>query len=291
MSDVISLNERKTQKLDTFDTNRDIYFPVAMRNIDVPGLSDANTDNFRAVVRTDTNEVLSVQSPKYKLLRNEDVYPVFENYLKHSMIDTTDMYIQDSIAYNGARTIRSYKFPAHQVVIKKGDLVDMELRVTNSYDGSYPFMALVGGWRLICSNGMVIGETYSKVYGRHTLNLNISDAAIRTNLALQAFLVESEKWKHWANSRITDEEAERIFKAMNGAGERVSKELMLIYQDEKSELGNTLWAVYNALTYWSTHKEVREGSAGNVAAITLERENRVRSALRSPTFLNLARAA
>ena len=47
----------------------------------------------------------------------------------------------------------------------------------------------------------------------------------------------------------------------------------------KTRLGSNFWAVYNAMTDWSTHAETsRESSMHNIAAIQNQRQQTVRSA-------------
>jgi hypothetical protein len=54
----------------------------------------------------------------------------------------------------------------------------------------------------------------------------------------------------------------------------------------KKRLGSNYWAVYNAMTDWSTHfGAVRKSSEKNLVAIQHDRQQTVRKAVRSNSFL------
>jgi len=75
---------------------------------------------------------------------------------------------------------------------------------------------------------------------------------------------------------------------MPGHNEALEKKIFGYYRDETNSLGKTTWALYNALTYWSTHESVRTSSEGNVASIVVEREARVRRTMNNNAFLAMA---
>ena len=74
------------------------------------------------------------------------------------------------------------------------------------------------------------------------------------------------------------------------------------YEQEQGQLGKTLWALYNAVTHWSTHtdetyesmndkgelKEISMGRKGSQKAnVQKEREIKVREMLDSPYWKQL----
>ena len=227
-------------------------------------------------------KILAVHKQDYHLVRNEDIYPKYEDALKRSKLDLTDMRVEDEIAFDGGRSIRTYHFPAHQVEIGKAgsnDMVDLQLRVLNSYDGAYAFKSIVGAYRLICSNGMVIGNKFAETYGKHTTGIDIDKAIRKVNGAVEIFLNNVEMWQGWSSTQITDVEATRIIKALPGINERLEETLFGYWTIEHLKAGRTKWAMFQALTFWSTHATVRGTSKENSSSIILNREGRVRSVL------------
>ena len=69
---------------------------------------------------------------------------------------------------------------------------------------------------------------------------------------------------------------------------RVMARLEDAWSVESGQAGSTVWALYNALTRWSTHAEVRPSAAHNRAAIVLDRESRVDQVIRGQAFRRLA---
>jgi len=270
----------------------DIFFPVE----EVPLAAVYQDGSFivdhnrKAIVRKDTGTVIGVHNDSYHLITNREVFASFDAALKRSTLDLSGMKIKDSLTHGGARVTRSYRFPAHSVNVNKarGDIIDMELKVVNSYDGSVAFQSFVGGNRLVCENGMVAFDSYAQTYGKHTKGLDIDLVVRKVNSALAMYMQQQDYWKKWVNTSITQEAATALFTSIPGGNPRLLERLTGLYQDEVAELGHTVWAAYNALTYWATHEDVRASSQENYAAIQMEREHKVRQLLMQPIFKRLA---
>ena len=168
--------------------NENLFFPVEL----VPahamlGNSFIQSD-YQAVVRTDTNEVLGIHGAGYNLVRNAEVYGAFDDALRYSSLDLNGMIVRDNLSHNGARAVRTYIFPEYRFPVGRvGDLVDMQLRVVNSYDGSLAFSAIVGAYRLVCTNGLVIGEKIAQTYSKHTESFDLQSILAKLNGAIQAY--------------------------------------------------------------------------------------------------------
>ena len=264
----------------------DLYFPVTSKPIQaVMGYGDTvpGGEDYQAIVREDTGQILAVHKSDYHLVPNEDIYPQYEDALKHSNLDLNGMSVTDQISFDGGRSIRTYQFPEHRVRIGdqhgQSDYVDLQMHVINSYDGSYAFKSMVGAYRILCMNGMVIGEKFAQTYGKHTKNLDIASSIKKVNSAVEIFLANADMWKHWGATNITDAEALGIIQQLPGINERLAETLMTQWQIEHMKLGRTKWSLFNALTYWSTHATVRQTSEANASSVVLNREARVRKVL------------
>lgn len=273
-TNVISLGN--TKNVAAAQPETDIYFPVQEYPLaDLTGQPDRG---YKAVVRTDTNEIIAVNGSKYKLMPNKDVFNVVDQAIKKaSGLKTDGMYIKDSTAHMGATTVRNYVFPEHSVTVNKGDVTEMRITVVNSYDGASQFKMLVGGFRLICLNGMVAGKVINKYSGRHTSGLNIGDMGIRLSNGIHGFSELSETWKQYADTKCTDGQAAKIIGKMT-ASENVRNSLMIYWLTEKATLGANMWALFNAMTYYSTHHKISRGK-GNEAMTIVAREAEVAKAL------------
>ena len=84
--------------------------------------------------------------------------------------------------------------------------------------------------------------------------------------------------------------------------ERLFNYLIHRFDEERAELGRTMWAAYNALTHWATHtKETwtgddgKERQTGRTGAsehmVQRQRNDKVRGVITSPTWTYLASVA
>ncbi len=270
-----------------FPSNSVAYFPVALSDIHVPG---CDAGSFQAVVRQDTNKVLGVHRRGYKLIPNREVFTRFEDVLFNSGIDLNGLEVKDQVAQEGRMVVRSYIFPAVTNEPQVGDIVRFALKVTNSYDGGAAFRAFMSGLRLVCTNGMVVpSDKASTVYGRHTSGFSPDRAVSQIMFAVDSFLGPwAKQWSRWSEREITADAAKAVFEAMPDINQRLMAKLEEAWRLESAQAGPTVWGLYNALTRWSTHAEVRASSAGNRAAIVLDREARVEQVIRGEVFRRLA---
>jgi hypothetical protein len=63
--------------------------------------------------------------------------------------------------YNAFGRMRTaYCFHEIKVDLTEGDPVNPEIHLFNSYDVSWPFTLILGAFRMVCSNGLVIGKKF-----------------------------------------------------------------------------------------------------------------------------------
>lgn len=265
-----------------------VYFPVKLVPVKAEFDDEYLPSDFRAVVRTDTNQVLGIHGPDYKLITNYEAFDAFDTALSRSALDLDGMTIKDELSYGGARTIRTYVFPNHAVNIGRvGDIVNLQLRVVNSYDGSTAFSTLLGGYRLVCTNGLVIGKTFTQNYARHTKGFSISSMLEGLNQTIDTYFDTADQWRRWATIGLTDFQVEEVLKTLPQTNDRLHERLLALYRIEKSEMGPSMWAFYNALTHYSTHEKMKSTSQANRASVILQREQRIRTVLNSEPWKRL----
>jgi hypothetical protein len=272
----------------------DLCFPVELVPLETiaPGYDGMGQ---QAVVRLDTQEVLKVHGSRYNLIKNEVVFGGIDDMIRHSdQLDTNGMRITDQIAYGGGRSMRTYVFPEHQVKInsgaeaREGDITQLRINIINSYNGDTNLRINVGGLRLICLNGMVVGDIFGSFRSQHTAGFRPDEIAPRIAAALDNFHQVGAKWKVWAGTECSTEMASRAISKLAGKSESLHNKLMVFWHNESVKMGNTVWALYNALTFWSTHHEIASRSQHNSSAIVQDRELRVMKVLQLPMFSAVA---
>ena len=241
------------------------------------GVWDTHAPKHKAIVESDTGRIISVVGKGYNLVQNSEIIPQYEDAIARSNLNTAGMYRDIQYSHDGARTIVSYTFPAHRIAVKEGDEMDLKITVLNSYDGSWKFMSLVGAFRLLCTNGQIIGDSFSSYYGKHTKSLDVEYAISKLENSLEVYLHNAELWKQYPTSKITIQQANNILLTLSDGNEKMMELLNATYQKYVFEMGHNLWALFNTLTDWSTHADVRNES--NKSATVIGREQRVRKVL------------
>jgi len=138
--------------------------PAVGRHLD-KNVTLLDNTGYKFIVREDTNEVLSCMTNEYKLIKNEEIIekamPIIE--------DRGGILVEENLFGDGARASWQWKFPEVEVDVGDGDLMNPTINIGNSYDGSSEANAIAGAFRLICSNGLVIGVTFGKGSTRHSI--------------------------------------------------------------------------------------------------------------------------
>ncbi|MTW22627.1 DUF932 domain-containing protein [Allochromatium palmeri] len=284
------LNATQVQKPSVTKAD-DLLFPVEL--VPVGAIFDdgnyTRSNNYQAVVRTDTNEVLGIHGKGYNLLSNAEAFDAFDEALHESQLDLSGMTVKNEIANYGAKSFRTYTFPAHTVQVgRSDDETQLKLQIINSYDGSTSFSSRVGGFRLLCSNGMVIGKTFMHASIRHTKSLDIKSVISKLDETINVYLENANQWQQWSNQRISLYDLEAVVKHFAEGNEKLEQSLIENYHQEAQEIGQNLWALFNSFTHWTTHFPVREASQHNAASIRLNRELRVQRLLESNEWKRLA---
>lgn len=121
---------------------------------------------YKAIVNPEIGKVYQIVLKDYKLIRHEEAVQRIESIIDENL--GLGKYKSATEFYNdGARMRVIYRFYKRSVEIKKGDTVNPELHLFNSYDTTWPFIVLIGVFRLVCTNGLVVGEKYLHLRKRH----------------------------------------------------------------------------------------------------------------------------
>ena len=224
----------------------------------------------RAIIRTDTNQVLGVHGSKYKAIKHDDVVnSVFEAVTASGISNDYDHKI--NVFDNGAKMRGIIRFNDLVIEPSVGDIIAFQLTFFNSYDGSWAFQQSAEGIRLDCLNGMVGQQSVAKTWQKHTANINVKASASKLQAALDAFFQTKESYISWKNTYVSNQMAEDFFKhkvcrISNNTStfkwnEKRLDDLMVCWRNDSGALGKNKCALYNALTYWSSHTEDNKSPA------------------------------
>ena len=126
---------------------------------------------YKFIIREDTGQILSCMTDEYRMVNNQEVVDKTEKVLKKTKAQLKEV----KMFGDGARTKYTYVFPNTRVKVAKDDYVNPEIVINNSYDGSSAVGVLGGAFRLVCSNGLVIGFLLGQTKNVHSVYNNSLD--------------------------------------------------------------------------------------------------------------------
>jgi len=217
-------------------------------------------DKYKAIVDFNTGKLFSIVSNDYKLIRHEEAIERIEKAL-YEVPDLGEYKTYTSFYNDGGRMRRTYRFTERSVEIQEGDIVNPELHLFNSYDVTWPFIILLGAFRLICTNGLVVGEKFLYLRKRHILNLDQIDPKEQVSTALKRFSKQTDKWKEWAERQLTERTYTRVMKAMK-FGKNAMQEIKGRIEQEVEGFDDnhfpvmSAWIFFNILTWYITYRAV-----------------------------------
>ena len=281
-----------------FPQESDLYFDTWERPVYFKGNSDKyyEVPDKKSIVRmvNDKPHSLGVVGRNYQRLQTKELcQSVEQEYvgsLTHEQLD--GVRVVDQTAYHGGLCIRQYIFPNIKAELESGKS-DVAFRtvIINGYDGASSFKFYNGAIDFFCTNGMVTG-IYDMIVKRHTKSLTIPKLADKIKSSIDIFYKQAEQWNKWIGKEISDENAKECFEAIPNASDRFIEKLMRQFHIECLSHGRTVWALYSAATYYSSHSDgefrVRETTQDHTNSTLINRERQIRSWISTDSFQQLA---
>jgi hypothetical protein len=217
-------------------------------------------ENHKAIVNLNSGKLYSIVSKDYRVIRHEEVIKEVEQAIS----DTIGLSNYEAITAffnHGGRMRRTYRFKEIGVEVKKGDLINPELHLMNSYDKTWPFIILLGAFRVVCENGLVVSQKLLHLRRRHVYEIEQINVVEEVGTALKRFKQQAQQWKGWTEKRISPRAYSRALdfmtlgiKARKEVEKRISEEAEGFDPDGFPVL--TVWGFYNILTWHISHNAV-----------------------------------
>ncbi len=146
---------------------------------------------------------VGVVSKNYTLVPHSEVLKVATKALKESNIDLNDVRAELTITEYGERMGLSLYLP-DQYSFDPGDENPMTMRLEcfNSVDGSTRFQALMGWFRFVCSNGLIVGVTKFNLRRRHMGDVSVSEIGTVLYQGIKDADKEKENFTSWREHSI-----------------------------------------------------------------------------------------
>jgi len=271
------------------------------------GTDTLNISKKKVIYRTDTGVELGVHGKNYKAVAPKHMIDTTRSILERSDLNLTNVTEDIATSHDGSRTFVRYNMPTHEYTTPDGDTASLQLLATTSFDSTFPFLISVGALQNACLNTQIFTDgTVCLFKSKHTQGLDINHGASVISKALDVFESERELWTKWHNTSAITWEVFEIFARTVGwksalphiaswTGEgtlynHVSSEVPMnknfqylwkVYKEIYSKkLGNNFWAVYNALTDWSSHAPIgKRQDPKNIASVLNRRQQTVRDTI------------
>lgn len=219
----------------------------------------------KAIVRTDSNEVLGLHGSRYKAVTHDDcVNSLIDSVKSAGISDDWDLKVE--CLESGRKMRGEILFNDLTVEPQVGDYVKFKVDFFNSYDGSWSFSQTASGLRLWCLNGCTTADAVARSKYKHTSQLNVDGSAAKIAIGIDHFMNRKDEWQRFMQVKLDHEQVETFFKKTvaraptrqlmaSKTNEKQLENLLGIWRNEVSQLGQNKWALYNCLTYWATHTD------------------------------------
>lgn len=144
---------------------------------------------------------IAIVSRNYQLIQHRQVFALIQGVLKAAVIPPDKCSQSISITEGGERMRLTILFPDDPAYSLKldnnNDTMRLRLQCFNSVDGSMRFMAFLGWFRFVCSNGLVIGRARVDVRKIHRRGLEIGPITELLRNGLQLITQERKTYLKW----------------------------------------------------------------------------------------------
>lgn len=254
--------------------------------------------DYNVIYNPDTNLVYGVVGSDYKLVNHAEVFEPITNKIISEF--GTNIEVIDTSYDFGKFASRKFIFNDINANLNANrsaqvdDIIKASYTLFNGIGGNKSLGGLHDAYRLACLNGQMSVEKISRMFFRHTKNLDLDyfvNLSHEVNEKFNQLFIQQEIM---STKDVTFLEARNILETTI-AKSRTNKKNEVIdhpkmdvilnqFLKETNNLGYSLYAFYNALTYWYTHID---SSKGSIYSTSNSRLNDLYLVFNSPSFKNI----
>lgn len=163
----------------------------------------------RLPIGEDNNFIpVGVVSKNYSLVQHRAVLDIISKTLCDSNIEFPEnLKAEVEITEYGERMFISVFLPEkYSYTPPDGKTMALRLVCFNSVDGSTHFRALMSWFRLVCSNGLIIGVTRYDLRRRHLGEIQLNDIGNVLISGLNIAKAEKANFMNWQNTEVTSKQ-------------------------------------------------------------------------------------
>ena len=276
-------------------------------------------DGYFGLYNSSLNKLLKTRpvSNTYQLVPHHELFNEQAKILGQSDLPLDNITVKDQLYKDGLQAHRTIFFHDLETTVSNNkDKVLSRIDIFNSCDMSWSFQVFSGAYRDLCRNTLVFGG--QKAYhqqAKHTRNLSTTALMTKASIGLEFWNNQKETMLNWRAKDLSPEQFGNILKQTICKKKSKSAELNLTnpvnetkmnylldrFEKETPDLGNTMWAGYNALTHWATHTDetiekeidnklvkIRSGkSTADVPSVQRTRNDEVRQVIECESWKEL----
>lgn len=207
----------------------------------------------KVLYRGDTGLNLGVVGRNYGILQNSEAFAFFD-----IIAQTQKAKITKVIQYNaGKKILLSAETDKLAFEPRKGDVINLEYRMMQSFDGTIPARVQFYANRLHCLNGLTKSEKIANTISiRHTKNiLSRMEEAIKIMNLSEMWVEEFKNISKRLTEKIIDtQKVEKFLKELFGEKSNKKKEIVIdLFENGKGNGRGTAWDLYNGVTEYVDH--------------------------------------
>ena len=217
---------------------------------------------WRRTFRDDNNETLGIVGSRYTILQNAEAFEFMDE-----LLGEIGAHYETAGSLKGGKSIwLMVRLPEHITVGGDDELIPY-LLLKNSHDGSGAVTIAAVMIRVVCNNTltMALRGNLSQFKIRHTASMHnrVEQARHAINLINENFHQYSTAFQEMLNKELTDDEVEQYIIDVVGMdttksrGKNIYSSIVSLYKNHETnntgDMSGTLWAAYNAITYWVDH--------------------------------------
>ena len=157
----------------------------------------------RAAAKGDIPTPIGVVSKRYVLVQHASVIAALVHALRTADVEPLELRCRLTLSESGARMAMRVELPERFAFqAPDGYPIALTFECFNSVDRTVPFFAVLGWFRFVCSNGLVVGTTHASMRHDHRPPLRIDE--------LEPVLTEGLAAAECDRERLTESMASRV---------------------------------------------------------------------------------
>ena len=224
--------------------------------------------DYRAIVDRNTDRTFAIVKDGYQVVRHEDIIAQMDE-LCTDFPEYGKPVREVWLSNHGGRmktrwTFHDVDFEIGKLANGEPDTVHPTMETLASYDTSLAQIMLMGGFRVICSNGMVVGKILGKYKRKHTANLDLARAKMVLANGMANYSEATDLWLSYTDRNAFLSEVNCYEEIGFNKDERMSIEAsikaqgnIIKWDDEEKDNRDVeinAWELLNIFTQEASHR-------------------------------------